>query len=105
MKIFNYTILIIIVFLSLPINTMPVPLPNMLHIDMNTDYYLLGGEHLEILEDKDKNLTIYDIISKNYQNRFQRNEQKVVNLGYTNSAYWIRFTLENNSGDEKMLLL
>lgn len=105
MKIFNYIILTIIVFLSLPINTIPAPLPHIINIDMDTDYYPLGGEHLEILEDKDKNLTINDIISKNYQNRFRKNEQKVVNLGYTNSAYWIRFTLKNNSGDEKILLL
>jgi len=76
MKIFNYTILIIIVFLSLPIDTIPAPLPHIINIDMDTDYYPLEGEHLEILEDKDKNLTINDVYQKIIRTTFEKMSRK-----------------------------
>lgn len=50
--------------------------------------------YLQILEDKDKNLTIEDILSQDISSKFIK-ITGTPNFGFTNSTYWAKFTIEN----------
>ena len=68
------------------------------------DSYPLGL-HLEILEDPSGELTIEDVASPEYSARFAPSETDVPNFGFTDSAYWVRFQLDNQTqqADEWLL--
>lgn len=54
------------------------------------------ASHLEFLEDPSGRLTLQDVVSGgDYVNRFRpwNGDQGSLNAGYTNSAYWVRFSL------------
>ena len=53
--------------------------------------------HLDVLEDPKRLLTIQKVASPLYASRFTPNKQAIPNFGRTHSAYWIRFTLNNQS--------
>ncbi|NOX32271.1 MAG: PAS domain S-box protein [Deltaproteobacteria bacterium] len=55
------------------------------------------GLHLEILEDPGRQLTIDDVTSVEFNNKFIPSQLKVPNFGYTNSAYWVRFQVRNQA--------
>ena len=55
------------------------------------------GLALEILEDPGGNLTLTDVTRGPASKRFLKSETKVPNFGYTSSAYWFRFELDNPS--------
>jgi serine phosphatase RsbU (regulator of sigma subunit) len=55
-------------------------------------YYL--GPYLAYLEDPHKKLTIDDVSSPQMSPRFARHAGKMINLGFDDSAYWIRFTVD-----------
>jgi PAS domain S-box-containing protein len=57
------------------------------------------GHHIEYLEDGSKQLTIDDVSSPAFANRFQASQRTTPNFGYTRSVYWIRFTVQNDSHD------
>ena len=59
--------------------------------DENTKYPL--GLHLEIFEDKTRELTIEDVVNQ----EFTPSNQKVPNLGIKTSAVWVRFRVENQA--------
>ncbi|MCP4131716.1 MAG: response regulator [bacterium] len=59
---------------------------------LDKEYQILGPS-LEILEDKENSFTIEQVRSPEYANKFFRSNSQVPNLGYTNSAFWVRFTL------------
>jgi signal transduction histidine kinase len=63
------------------------------------------GFHLEILEDPSGELTIEDVSSPAYDTQFTSNQVAVPNYGYTNSAYWVRFQLDNESSQTNEWLL
>jgi len=48
---------------------------------------------IEFFEDADSKLSLQDISSSRFKDKFQRSEN--LNFGYTNSSYWMRFTLSN----------
>ncbi|HLE14507.1 MAG TPA: 7TM-DISM domain-containing protein, partial [Anaerolineales bacterium] len=62
----------------------------------DAEKYLLGL-HLEILEDPGGQLTIQEVTSPEYSNRFVPSQEEVPNYGFTGSAYWVRFRLRNES--------
>lgn len=63
------------------------------------------SEHLYLLEDKEKTLTIDDIVSVDVSKAFIPNNKKgTPNFGYTNSVYWALFKIENNTVFEERLL-
>ncbi len=66
------------------------------------EYHL--GLHLEILEDKDKKWSIEDVVSPGLSGNFVRSREEAPNFGYSNSVYWIRFKLKNNSSRKEWLL-
>lgn len=84
---------------SLANDTNPV-----LTIDDRQGEYPLGI-YLSILEDKSKNLTIEQITSSEFAGKFVANKKSVPNLGYSNSAYWIKFSINNKSNKEENWLL
>src|SRR5690625_1978635 len=53
------------------------------------------SENLFILEDKEKEWTIDDIIDGPISEQFTKNTMNTPNFGYTSSVYWTRFTLIN----------
>ncbi|NJD57996.1 MAG: hypothetical protein FIA98_01175, partial [Anaerolineae bacterium] len=55
------------------------------------------GAHIDILEDPTGELTIEDVTSPEYAARFNPPQAAVPNYGYTDSAYWIHFTLDNQT--------
>ncbi|OGO61646.1 MAG: hypothetical protein A2029_05900 [Chloroflexi bacterium RBG_19FT_COMBO_47_9] len=55
------------------------------------------GLHLEILEDSGGGLTISDVSSPKFEAQFTPSEIEVPNYGYTDSAYWVRIHLDNET--------
>jgi signal transduction histidine kinase len=55
------------------------------------------GLHLEILEDPSGELTIEDVTSPAFESQFKPSQVAVPNFGYTDSAYWVRVRLDNET--------
>ena len=55
------------------------------------------GLHLEILEDPSGELTIEDVSSPEFDSQFTPNQVAVPNIGFTESATWVRFHVNNES--------
>ena len=60
---------------------------------------------IEVYEDKSGDITIDDLINDGDHGKFQSLTTKSANFGYTDSAYWLRFSLINESSKTKNLLL
>jgi signal transduction histidine kinase len=71
--------------------------------DQQGEYPL--GRNLEILEDPGGKLTIQDVISPEYNSQFTASSVAVPNYGFTQSAYWVRFHLKNNTAKTDRWLL
>ncbi len=63
------------------------------------------GEYIEYLEDKNKDLTIDEVISPELNKKFIPSDQKYLNFGYTSSAYWLRFKLKASDNNTKRWIL
>lgn len=63
------------------------------------------GLHLETLEDPPGQLTIQEIASPEFEAKFVPSQWDVPNFGYTNSAYWVRVPLRNESSRSDEWLL
>ena len=63
-------------------------------INDTTTHYLLGS-NFSLLKDKEKKLTIRDIISPAFKQVFVYNEKQRFNFGHANAAYWIKFKVKN----------
>jgi hypothetical protein len=55
------------------------------------------GLHLEILEDPGGQLTIEQVSSPEFDSRFVPSQVEVPNYGFTDSAYWVRFDVQNET--------
>ncbi len=55
------------------------------------------GLQLEILEDPSGELTIEDVSSPEFDPQFQPSQEAVPNFGFSKSAYWVRFHLQNET--------
>jgi PAS domain S-box-containing protein len=55
------------------------------------------GQHMVVLEDTGSALTIEQVSSPEYAGQFKPSPSMVPNLGYTQSALWVRIILENRS--------
>ncbi len=55
------------------------------------------GLHMEILEDPTRELTIQDVSSPAYGNKFIASPSEVPIFGFTDSAYWVRFQVRNET--------
>jgi hypothetical protein len=88
------TFVISLVVLIASINS--VHAQNSLVLTDNQESYPLGM-FLEILEDKNKQWTIDDITSPPLADNFKPNLIKIPHFGFTDSAYWVRISLINQS--------
>ena len=59
------------------------------------------GYHTQILEDVSNKLTLQDVVSAT---SFVTYEKPVINLRVSNSSFWIKFTLTNDSKENYLLL-
>jgi hypothetical protein len=73
----------------------PKPVPVVLN-DEQERYPL--GLHLEILEDPSGELTIEDVDSPEFDSQFVPSQVEVPNYGFTESAYWVRLHLIDETG-------
>jgi signal transduction histidine kinase/CheY-like chemotaxis protein len=55
------------------------------------------GMFLEILEDTDKNLTIDDVTSPSFKDKFRPSQQDLPHFGFTDSAFWVKISLTNQN--------
>ena len=58
------------------------------------------GLNLEFLEDPTGKLKIEDISEPKWASKFIKSKEKTLNFGFTNSTFWIRFIVINNSDEE-----
>ena len=63
------------------------------------------GEFVEYYEDKSQKLTYDDVLAPEHNNRFTLSRQNHLRFGYTESTYWVRFNLKNNTSKEKKVIL
>lgn len=54
-------------------------------------------DNIYILEDKDNSWDINDVRSEPVANQFQKSKARIPNFGYTKSAYWVSFVVNNQS--------
>lgn len=85
-----------IYFLLLPF-TLLLPLKGyaekQLVLDDHVNSYSLGA-YVNYIEDPDSTLTINDVASSAFRDRFLPNTNDVFSAGYSSSAYWLRFTVD-----------
>ena len=55
------------------------------------------GLHVDILEDPQGELTIEAVASPEFESQFTPSLEEVPNYGFTNSAYWVRVDLDNET--------
>jgi two-component system, NtrC family, sensor kinase len=60
------------------------------------------GKSISILEDTNNSLTIQDVLRST---GFRENHERVPIFGLTNSAFWIRFTVKNETAGSQLLLM
>lgn len=73
-------------------------------LKQDVEIYQLGP-HLSILEDKTGKLTLEDIIRSDREKTFISPERLIPNFGFTGSAYWVRFSVENPLDEKQYLML
>jgi signal transduction histidine kinase len=94
-------IVVLVAFMSLPINTQA---QRRLFLDGRVDDYELT-RYLEVLEDKDCQWTIQDLLSPEFSTPFKPATESMLNPGITKSAWWVRFELvdSTNNGNHWVL--
>ena len=63
------------------------------------------GQHIEILKDEEGKLTLDDVINPNQTENFVPSTSEIPNFGFTDSVYWLKFTLINPLEKEQLVLL
>ena len=91
----NTAIMFFIIFsFSLEAASTPLVLTN------DKSFYELGL-HLDIFEDKTSKMAFHEVKKSK---DFKKNKKKVTNFGFSKSAFWARFKI-NNKSDEKVWIL
>ena len=104
----NTIILAVIAILGLYLpaltHSSDTPLQDFLILTDEQGEYPLG-RYMDILEDPDGELTIDDVTSPEYEARFVLSQEDIPNYGYTDTVYWLRLQLQNESSTiDKWLL-
>ncbi|MFN8575848.1 MAG: response regulator [Candidatus Sericytochromatia bacterium] len=99
-KLLIYIILGIIIFIF-PNNSFSQE-TNVLNIT-SEDLTFNVNPYLKILEDKTGNLTIDDVTKTSVDKLFIQNSDSTVNLGFSNSAYWIKLSIKTQNKIEEEL--
>ncbi len=70
--------------------------PSVLILTEDVHVYLLGT-YLEYLEDSQGTLSLEQVRSAEYEKKFKRGTQDVLNFGMTDSVYWLRLRVRNDA--------
>ena len=70
--------------------------------DGKTDFVGIGDKILT-LEDSSNSLTINDVRSEKFKNKFVKSEKDIINFGFSESIHWLKFSLENDAEEESLL--
>lgn len=62
------------------------------------------GDKVNYLQDTTKILTISNILDSSYQIRFQKYERKIIELGFNQDAYWLKFNFYNIDTTKKVII-
>ena len=71
--------------------------------DQSLKQMFIGG-YVEVLKDEGGQWTIDDVQDDHLSKHFIQSQQDILNFGFTDAAYWIRFQIKN-SGPEPLKLL
>lgn len=63
------------------------------------------GEYVEYLEDTDKNISLAELRSPAFQDRFTPSANPVLHFGFTRSAWWLRIAVHNPEPVARELVL
>ncbi|MBS2210107.1 hypothetical protein KEM09_01760 [Carboxylicivirga mesophila] len=63
------------------------------------------GDQVELLEDQSGQLTFKDVSSKAIEEQFKPSDSKILSLGYTDSYFWLRLTIHNQTKENAILEL
>ncbi|OJJ16599.1 hypothetical protein BKI52_32305 [marine bacterium AO1-C] len=69
-----------------------------LSLKASQDKYLLG-KHLSILADSSGKLTLKEVTSATYQNKFVASNNNTPNFGLTKTVYWVKINLQNDENE------
>jgi hypothetical protein len=72
-------------------------------IQQDKEKYLIY-KNMEILEDPEGVLSIEDVSSPSYSNKFKKNDGSIPSYGYKSSVYWVRFEIDNRTATEDFIL-
>ena len=63
------------------------------------------AERVSILEDPAGKLNINQVSSPEMSGKFKPSQQKILHFGFTNSTYWLRFSMPEDTPDSLLLVL
>ncbi|MEM7030639.1 MAG: sensor histidine kinase [Chloroflexota bacterium] len=88
---------LLVLFIGMRVTTLygQTPTDQVILTDLQGKYPL--AQHLEILEDPSGLLTLSQITSPEYENQFVPSSESVPNFGFTQSAVWVRFRINNQT--------
>lgn len=93
-----FIILASLLFSNLSLATDSVILPD-------NEFHLSLANYVDVYEDRRGELVLANLLSPDYKNRFSPSHRDHLRFGYSDSAYWLRFTLHNSSGSQQNLIL
>ncbi len=94
----SFALLAAIIFASAALAREPAPLPG-------AEGRVSLGAHVEVLEDAERRLLLEDVRGVQHAARFARAGAGPLNFGYTNSVWWLRFSLPGGAPPDEELLL
>ncbi len=97
---FNFYSLFLVIFFSTTVVFANKPVV----LNDSITQYEVAFDKLDFFEDKTNRLTIDDISSEKYTSKFKENKVQLPRNYNTNSAYWIRFVIKNDSERNKSWL-
>lgn len=77
---------------ALPLFATPAPIV----LDDSRDWIAIGAQ-VEYLEDPAGKLSFEEVREPRLADQFRRSDREVLDFGNTSSAYWVRFTVRNDS--------
>ncbi len=91
--------------LLLVLSCTPLIAQRSLIIQDDLQEYYISGQTISYLKDIEKKLTITQVSSPEYQEKFKNDIKDIPNFGYTRSAYWLKFNIKGGEKKENWLLV
>jgi signal transduction histidine kinase/ActR/RegA family two-component response regulator len=85
---------ILVCFVVLILFSQEISASEKIVLDNSIDEYKIGL-NVSVLEDKNKQYSIQEIVSENIAKQFVPSDQEILSYGFTDSAYWVKFVVVN----------